>query len=74
MSTDQLKAIVIEKIMYEQNEATLQGILNLLGNENSETVTLNAEQRNSIAEGLSDYKAGRFSSASELNRQEGEWL
>jgi hypothetical protein len=74
MSTEQLRAIVIEKILYEQNEATLQDILSVLSERDSSPVLLSPEQRASISAGLADYESDRFITSSELNQQEAEWL
>jgi len=73
MSTDQLKAIVIEKILYEQNETMLQDVFNMLTAHDQEKVITSPEQRISIAAGLADYAAGRFVTQTELDRQESEW-
>ncbi len=74
MSNDQLKALVIEKILYEQNETTLQNILNLLVVDHPPTVSVTPAQRAAIEEGLADYHAGRFSTQEELNEEEKGWL
>ena len=40
MSSDQLKALVIEKLIYESDEATLLGVLNLLSDHGPPMVVL----------------------------------
>jgi len=73
MSSDQLKAIVIEKILYEQNEATLQDLLNILTSRSPQEVTLSPEQRTAIEAGMADYAAGRFVTEEDLDRHDTEW-
>lgn len=74
MSTDQLKALVIEKLMYESDEATLTGVLNLLSEHDSRVVVLTPAQEASINEGLADYKAGRYVTQEEMDKEDEGWL
>ena len=74
MSTDQLKAIVIEKILYERDEATLQGVFEMLSSHSSQTVILTPEQQISVDAGLADLEAGRFVTQEELDQQDDKWL
>ena len=74
MSTDQLKALVIEKLMYESDEATLTGVLNLLSEHDPRVVVLTSAQEVSIDEGLADYKAGRYVTQEEMDKEDDGWL
>ena len=74
MSTDQLKALVLERLMYKRDEATLTGVLNLLSERDPRIVVLTPAQETCINEGLADYKAGRYSTQQEMDKEDDGWL
>ena len=74
MSNDQLKAIVIEKVLFTQDEVTLQAVLKRLTDADPEVVSLTPVQKASVEAGLADYAAGRVISDEELERRDAaEW-
>lgn len=74
MSTDQLKALVMERLIYENDEATLTRVLHLLSGHDSQVVVLTPAQEASINEGLADYKAGRYATQDEMDKEDEGWL
>jgi len=74
MSTDQLKALVLEKLMYESDEATLTNVLNLLSERGPQVVVLTPAQEASIDQGLADYEAGRYVTQEEMDKEDDGWL
>jgi len=74
MSADQLKALVIERLMYESDEVKLMDVLNLLSEQGPRVVLVTPEQQASIEEGLADYKAGRYVTQEELDKEDDGWL
>jgi pyrroline-5-carboxylate reductase len=74
MSNEQLKALVIEKVLFTQDEATLKDVLNRLLDNGPEVVRLTPAQRASVEAGLADYAAGRVVNDEELEKQDSaEW-
>jgi len=74
VSNDQLKAIVIEKVLFTQDEVTLQAVLKRLTDADQEEVILTPAQKASVEAGLVDYAAGRGISDEELERRaSAEW-
>ena len=74
MSNDQLKAIVIERVLFTQDEAILQDVLKRLTATDPKVVRLTQAQRDSVQAGLADYAAGRLISDDELEGQDAaEW-
>ena len=74
MSNEQLKAIVIERVLFTQDEATLQAVLKRLTETDSEVVQLTPPQLKSVESGLADYSAGRVVTDEELERRDAaEW-
>ena len=74
MSNDQLRAIVIEKILFTQDEATLQAVLQRLTDADQVVVKLTPDQKASVEAGLTDVDAGRVVTDEELERRDAaEW-
>jgi len=74
MSNDQLRAIVIEKVLFTQDEATLQAVLQRLTDADPVVVKLTPDQKASVEAGLADIDAGRVVADEELERRDAaEW-
>jgi len=74
MSTEQLKTLLIEKIIYSQDEVALQHAFSALMGHEQSSIPLTPEQTAAIEAGLADMKAGRVISQEELEREDAEWL
>lgn len=73
MLTDQLKVMVMEKIVHEQNEATLQEVLDVLESHNADVLVLSEAQKASVAAGLADWRAGHVVNQEELDKEDEQW-
>jgi predicted transcriptional regulator len=74
VTNEQLKASVIERVLFTQDEATLQAVLKRLTEADAEIVHLTPRQLSSVEAGLADHAAGRVVTDEELERRDAaEW-
>ncbi len=74
MSNEQLKALVIERVMFTQDEGILQAVLYRLTEADSEGIELSSEQKAAVAVGLADLAAGRVVLDEDLEKSDRvEW-
>ena len=74
MSIEALKTLLVEKIIYSQDERLLENALHIFSAQDQVPLKLNDAQKAMIERGLADVAAGRVISQEQLDREEAEWL
>jgi predicted transcriptional regulator len=74
MSIEALKTILVEKIIYSQDEDALEAAFAAMTSHETGQVRLTPGQRAAIREGQEDLQAGRLFSQETIDREDTEWL
>jgi predicted transcriptional regulator len=70
----EIKEKIAEKLKTANDELVLEEVYRLLDNEQGQSVIVTEELKQAVAEGMTDYKAGKTVSHEELKEEIRKWL